>query len=160
MRKEPEKELKRCRNYCLRLLSSRQRTEKELKVRMRAKDYTTDHIAVTIGALKREGLVDDLRFAVDWIDERLRKSPRARGLLEKELERKGVDAKMIDEAMSRREKQLDEKKMAVELVSGIVQDEKTPQDRDKMKARLFSFLLRRGFDAETAEEAVNEVLGY
>ena len=158
MRKDRDKELKRCKNYCLRLISLRPRTEYELKSRMEEKGYADEVITGIVGVLKEEGLVNDLKFAGDWIDSRLRTNPRGVKGLKDELTKKGVSKEVIEEAMSQREEGLDERAIALELLKDMLQGESGQPD-NKMKARLYSFLLRRGFDAEVAEEAVNEALG-
>ena len=125
---------------------------------MEERGYTDEAISRVMAALKDEKLVDDLRFACDWIDSRIRSNPRGVKALKEELARKGVSLDIIEEAMAQREEGIDERAIALELLRDLLQAERARPD-SKMKARLYSFLLRRGFDAEVAEEAVNEALG-
>ncbi len=150
--------LKKGRSYCLRLLSIRPRTEKELKAKLKDKGYDEDVLERLLEGFKEQGLIDDLKFAKDWIDCRMRTSPRSERALKEELRKKGVPAGTIEEAMSQRPEELDERKIARELLEGILRDNKDASS-DGIKAKMYGFLLRRGFSEETAEEVVNEVMG-
>lgn len=157
MDSDRDRELKKGRNYCLRLLSIRPRTEKELKAKLKDKGYGKDALERLLEGFKKQGLMDDLKFAKDWIDYRTRTSPRSERALKEELREKGVPGDMIAEAMSQRPEGLDERTIARDLLKEMLRGDTGAPD-EKMKAKMYSFLLRRGFDGETAEEVINEVI--
>jgi regulatory protein len=148
-------ELKKGKAYCLRLLSLRARTERELDTRLKGKGYTDADRKHLLDLLKGEGLVDDLKFTEQWIDSRLRENPKGKRALKEELRSKGVQDKIIEQAFSDKASQLDERALAADLVKRKISKDKRT-DQKKLKARLFQYLLRRGFDAETAEEAIDD----
>jgi regulatory protein len=148
--------LKKGRNYCLRLLSIKPRMEKELKAKLKGKGYDEDILERLLKVFKEQGLIDDLKFAKDWIDYRMRTSPRSARALKEELRKKGVPAGTIEDAMSQRPEGFDERTIARELLKGMLRDGKGASG-DRVKAKMYGFLLRRGFSEETAEEVVNEV---
>ena len=147
-----DKELKRGRSYCLRLLSVRARTEQELRSRLKRKGFSDEAAISILGALKDKGLVDDEAFAKEWIEYRQESKPRSRRLLEAELAKKGIDEKVIEKVFSGQESELNEKDIARDLVKDMLSE-----SSDEMKAKAFQYLLRRGFDAEVAEEVINEL---
>ena len=150
-----DRELKRARSYCLRLLSISSRTERQIVLKLEEKGYSEEASGKTMDALKGEGLVDDERFARDWTDSRQRSNPRSRKMLKKELIAKGVEADTIDKVLSEMGEETDDVKTA--LAAAERKLAKTA-GAEKDKAKVFRYLLGRGFDMDTAEEAVRKVL--
>ena len=145
-------ELKKGKAYCLRLLSLRPRSEREISTRLKGKGYGDEARKRLLDLLKRDGLVDDLKFAKNWIDSRLRANPKGKRALRQELKEKGVQKDIIEKVFSEKAPQLDEKRIAAGLIKKKLSKEKPDID----KGRLFQYLLRRGIDPEAAEEAIND----
>ena len=150
-----EGELKKGKSYCLRLLSLRSRTEQEIETRLKGKGYSQEARKHLLVELKKLSLIDDLKFAKDWIDHRTRTSPRGIRGLKEELKQKGISGNMIEEAMDQSFAKSNEREIALNLVKDMVKGEKDL----KLKSKLYGFLLRRGFDGEVAEDVINEVMG-
>jgi len=152
-----DSDLEKAKKYCLRLLSVRPRTEREIETRLKDRGIGEDIRKDTVDLLKRDGLIDDLEFARNWIDLRLRSNPKARKVLRMELNQKGVGDDFIDRAFLEKGPQLDERAIALGIVRKKAEESGfclTPED----KGRLFRYVVRRGFDPETAEEVIEEVL--
>lgn len=154
-----DKEVKKGKTYCLRLLSLRPRSERELGLRLKGKGYSDVSRKELLTQLKKEGLIDDLKFAREWIDSCLRSSPKGKRLLRRELLEKGVSGKVIDKAFSEKALELDEKKIADGLIRKRLARSGEKKDI-KLKGKLYRYLLQRGIESEVAEEAVNKRLGY
>lgn len=151
-------EVKRGKTYCLRLLSLRARSEKEIDDRLKGKGYGEGAIKSILDSLRQDGLVDDESFAGDWIDSRLRTNPRSGSALKAELKKKGIPERIIDKVLSEKYKELDDMSLAGDMVRKMIAE--TGQGPVKnLKGKLYQYLLRRGFDGETALEAVNKELG-
>ena len=148
----------RIREAALRLLAVRARSEGELLDRLRRKGFTGELTAVVVSDLAEVGLVDDAAFARAWADEKVRLRPIGPRRLTSELLskriRKELVALVVDETF-REHSELDLARRAVEKkvrVSGGV-------DAAKRRARLHSFLLRRGFSYEVASTILREIEG-
>ena len=130
----------RCEEYALRskaleLLSRREHSRKELKIKLLQRKLDPDIIDRILDDMEASGYLDDRRFASLWISQRLRKKPEGMLKLSAALASKGVSREVIqevlqdvdtDEALSRAAEALSRR-------SGMT-DEK-----------LISALMRRGF---------------
>jgi regulatory protein len=152
-----DSEVKKGKTYCLRLLSLRPRSEREIELRLKGKGYSNISRKELLDQLKKEGLVNDREFARQWVDSRLRSSPKGKRFLRKELLEKGVSGKVIDKIFSEKISELDERKIADGLIRKKLAKSGIKKDL-KLKGKLYRYLLQRGIEAEIAEEAVNEAV--
>jgi regulatory protein len=83
-------EIRRARESALTLLDYRARTTAELERRLTGKGYPEEVVAEVIADLTRAGLVDDERFAAQWVAGRLASRPSGRARLAWELRSKGL----------------------------------------------------------------------
>ena len=145
-------------NYCLRLIKFRARSEKEIREKLRRKDYDAEIIDAVISSLKRVKLLDDVLFAKLWVESRIK---RSLGLnrLAYELKQKGIDKSTIDEALQRAGENYDEKDVVLEIVRHKLEKMKNILP-EKAKSRLYGFLLRRGFPKNIVIEALIKEIGY
>jgi regulatory protein len=74
----------------VRLLNYRFRSEEELRRKLRDKEFASEVIEVTIERLRRQGWIDDARFAVQYARSLLRKR-KGRRRIAMELRELGVD---------------------------------------------------------------------
>jgi regulatory protein len=94
----------RARDYGYLLLSHRDRTEREMRERLERKGFAAETVREVLDFFKRNGLVDDGRFARAWVSDALRNRPMGRMRLLHELRRRRVgdrDAELaVEEAFS------------------------------------------------------------
>jgi len=74
LEKEDKRNLNRAREYALRLLEYRERSEQEIEERMAGKNYDERLIKSTMKSLKNHNLVNDRRFARMWAESCVRRS--------------------------------------------------------------------------------------
>lgn len=136
-------------SYALRLLAYRPRSEAELRERLARKGVRADVLGAAIARLRELSLIDDEAFAHTWVEGRERTSPRSRRLLASELRAKGVQEAMaqrctetVDEAGAAYRAAL---KRAAALKSAPYAE---------FRRKLGDLLTRRGFEYETASEAI------
>lgn len=137
-------------------LSYRARSEKEIKEKLKKKEFPETIIDEVISDLKRLNLVDDFEFAALWIKDRLEHKPKGERVLKLELAKKGIKKEIIQKAL---EEFYPSKDNEIEIASELVSKRKKRyKDLDKRVAqkRLFSFLLRRGFSYEVAREVLSD----
>ena len=152
-----DNELKRGRSYCLRLLAISPRTEGEVSSRLLRKGYSEAASRDIIDSLKKSGLIDDGVFARDWVERRQSAGPRSRRMLKEELARKNVDEDIIEKVFSEMSDETDDAKTA-SVAAEIKMAKLDGEPSDKVRGKVFRYLLSRGFGPETAEEAVRKVL--
>ena len=138
-----------------RWLALRPRTERELTGRLLEGGFDEDVVRTTIARLKELGLIDDVSFARQWVEERAARKGVGPRVLTHELVEKGIDRELAeaavadvgpDEADNARRVAATQLKKLIELP---VPDQ---------AARLLGFLARRGFSQDAAEDAVRAVL--
>jgi len=86
-----EQLLLNCREQALQYLSRREHTAFELKQKLLKKNYSQDHIDLTLEALARQNLLSEYRYAHSFILSRQRKNPEGKMLLRQRLLAKGVN---------------------------------------------------------------------
>lgn len=123
----------------LRALRARDRTAAELDARLRERGIDEDERRGALETLERAGYVDDERFAHGRAA-----ALAARGsgdaLIRDDLERRGVAAELVDEALSGLEPERERAACVVARRGG--------------GAKTGRYLAARGFDAEVVREAV------
>ena len=146
-----------------RFLATRPRTRWEVERRLRRAGADDDVIGATLGRLSELGYVDDTAFASWWADQRDRHAPRGRRLIEAELRQRGIGRETIegfrdahdaperapeDEALP-----ASEPERAAAALAAHLRGRPLPADA-KARQRIGMFLVRRGFDPETARGAI------
>ena len=140
----------------LRLLAVRPRSVEELRTRLKLKKHAETSIGPVLELLKKQGLLDDQKFAKLFAGSRVLTRPVGRRQLEIDLKKKGLSAKVIEGTLSEL-KDYDEKEAAKKLVEARYGRMKGLSP-EKKKARLFSFLKRRGFSHESIFSALSELM--
>ena len=140
---EEEAEVLKIKSDALRLLSFRPRSEEELRQRLKLKKHPAPLIDEVIGTFKRQGVLDDTKFAKLFAESRVYSRPAGKKNLELDLKKKGIPQALVQETLAGL-KDYDEKKIAKDLVFKRYQ-KMTGIPRERKKARLFGFLKRRGF---------------
>ncbi len=148
-----EERRKEAKDAALRFLSFRRRTEKQVREKLKKKEFDEKTIDATIDKLKEFDLINDLEFATSWVRDRLALKPRGKKLLRQELWKKGIRRDIIDQVTE--ELCGDEDKSACELVERIRKRYKNLEPK-VAKRRMYSLLLRRGFSYETTKKALSQ----
>jgi regulatory protein len=141
--------LERAREFSLRLLSYRPRSEKEVRERLGRHGFPPKTVEETIARLKEQGLLDEGAFARFWKEGRETASPRSKRLIELELRRKGIDPELAREAVQ----DLDEEKSALRAARKKARSLKG-LDEETFRKKMFSYLQRRGFSWELAHRTL------
>jgi regulatory protein len=139
----------------LRFLSFRRRTEKEVKDKLKKKDFEERIIKSTIDKLKGYDLINDFEFATAWVKERLAYKPRGKKLLRQELWKKGIKKDIIDQVTE--ELCQDEDKLALELLEKIKKRYKNLEPK-VARRRMYALLMRRGFSYDNAKHAMKDLM--
>lgn len=132
-----------------RYLGRRDRTVAEMRAHLAKRDLDTELIEAVIAQLSEQRYLDDTRFVErfsedrrlldHWGSERIR-----RRLLELGIERMTIESALINNWQEELERALDT----------LTDCLKSPLNNQRERARALSILVRRGYDEETAYEAV------
>lgn len=140
------------------LLSFRSRSEKELRTRLKQKDYEENWIDQAIEKLKYYGYINDESFARMLArDKQNIKKLGSRGVKE-ELRQKGIDKETIEEVLDEvfdRQKELEQ---AIELCEKKFRTLGEKDPLPKRKQKVFQLLIRKGYTFEVANKAIVTVL--
>jgi regulatory protein len=141
--------LERARDFSLRFLSYRPRSEKEMRERLWRHGFPPETVEETIARLKGQGLLDEGAFARFWREGRETASPRSRRLIELELRRKGIDPELAREAVQ----DLDEEESALRAARKKAKSLKG-LDEETFRKKMLFYLQRRGFSWELARRTL------
>ena len=141
-------------NRALRYLSYRARSEAEMRKYLSDKGFS-DHVSQTvIDRLKDERLINDPRFAQDWIDNRVSFRPRSQTQLRFELRNKGLSEDLIEDALQ--EADLDDIELACAAGKKLV-GRYARLDWPDFRQKLGAALARRGFSYETVRSVTRQL---
>lgn len=142
-------------NYALRLLTYRQRSEKEVYDALRRKGYMDQHIENVISNCKDKNYLNDKDFAKAFINDKTNLNKYGPIRIKHELKLKGVSRNIIDEVMdySRDE----EYELAMEVANKKINSYKKDSQKDAYR-KMSAFLQRRGFSYDVISKVVREIL--
>ncbi len=143
------------RAYAFLLLKFRLRSEAELKARLKLKGFPELLAQDTVDFLKDREFIDDRVFAKNWVAARL-KRPLGIRRIRQELLAKGLDKQVIEEALGQVKEDYSESRIVSELARQRFA-KLTNVDLQKAKARVYGYLLRRGFSPDIVGEEINKL---
>jgi len=140
--------------YSLRIITYRQRSEKELHQKLYQKGYPEDIINSVLDRLKNNGLINDKVFARNWSTYRLSNHPVGRKRLEEELRKRGISTVLAKETAA--EVLTEEKEMAYARVLANKYRNREDETSANYIKRLARFLWQRGFSGEIIRQVIAE----
>lgn len=150
----PADPVRTARDAALKLLADRDLSRVELSALLAGKKHRPDTLTAAIDELVSLGLVDDRRVAASHIRARLEQGSTARALLEADLERRGIAQSLATEVLDDLLQSRDETRDALELARVKVRTAPARLAPEAVLRRAFAYLARRGYDEETARQAV------
>ena len=130
-------------------LSHRPRTVREIEDKL-SEDYPPDITGRVMDMLFEYKYVDDASYAVEYVRERVNMGYGPLKI-EWELRNRGIGQELIDTALE----QVSEIHVKSAAAALRAKYRNKPEMDDKERSRAFNFLLRRGFDSDTVEEALH-----
>lgn len=152
---EDKKKRSKARESVYRLLKYRPRSEKEIADKLKIQGFDEATIDETIRYFKSLKVIDDRQFARGWISSRLNK-PFGSKRIHYELSQKGISLPIIKEELSKAFDAYSEADAVLNLARKRAQKYKNIEPA-KAKQRLFGYLSRRGFCAETIYKAIDQL---
>lgn len=145
----------KCKNTALRIVERSFKTEKEMRDKLKEKEYTDNQIEKTIEFLKEYKFINDESYVNAYINDKL--SSRGRQKIKYDLIRKGINRNLIDEKLSNIDSD-DEKNTALNLAKKKYNSiKKSENDIYKINGKLYRFLMSKGYNYELVKDVVKHV---
>ncbi len=137
----------------LKLINLKPRTEKEIRSKLVADGFSEDQCDTVLQRLCEAGLVEDDRYARQWVENRNELHPRSRMLISMELRHKGIADEVIEQVLEDSATDEDLALMAATQYARKL----SIDDGMEFRRRLSAFLVRRGFSYGTIAPVVRSV---
>jgi regulatory protein len=158
---ERAEELFGAKSAALRFLAVRPRSEREVRDRLREKEFGDEEIQKTVEDLTSAGLLDDDAFARAYIRNALALRPVGRVALMRKLLLLGVAKEKAVAALEETLAGTDQEADAARAAAGFLKRSASLSRREdprKTRARLTAFLLRRGYTWEIVRPVVQKAV--
>lgn len=141
--------------YAFLLLKFRLRSEQEIAERLKKKGFSAEVAAETIAFLKEKQFLNDFAFSKAWITARITRHIGLRRI-EQELKAKGVSKEVIQAHFESLKGNYNEAAEVERICQERINRLKGVQ-WPVAKRRVYAYLLRRGFSAQRAQDALNQI---
>lgn len=148
-------EKKTAKERALNFLSYRDRSEKEMRTKLRQLGFEDGIIENTIDDLKRLKLIDDAKFATSFARSKLATKPMGAYLLRRELMQKGIENEVIEQTIENAYNENDQVEIAFRIAAQKLKNIKNLEETKKKK-RVSDLLLRRGFNWDVVSQVLDE----
>ncbi|MBE5757047.1 MAG: hypothetical protein E7342_04515 [Clostridiales bacterium] len=129
-------------------ISKAQKTEKQIKDKLKEKGYLKETIDYVIDKLKEYKFIDDFEYVKSYI--RIYKEKKGKKLLEYELMQKGVRKQVIESVLE--EENLDQKDACFTLLKKHLKNKEITREN---LAKAYKYVLSKGFSYEEASNALS-----
>jgi regulatory protein len=154
-----ENQLFHLKQKAFRYLGRRLHSSYELKLKLKRKGYKQELIEQVIEELINGNYVNDYEFASLFADENIGNKLWGRKKLEAELFKKGIDRNIISQIINEKFSTGSELDQALELGRKKIKSLLSRGiDNEKLKIRLVSFLLTKGYDYEISRRTAEILL--
>ena len=138
---KPDQKTPSARKKAMDLLLRMDRTERNLREKLREKEFSEEEIEDAVSYVKGFHYLDDERYVENYI--RFHENEKSRGRLRIDLLRRGADPELIDRFLEGYGG--NEEAMIREILR---KKQYQPDMEEKEKRRIYAFLQRRGFGTE------------
>ncbi len=133
--------IKRARKRVMHLLERMDRTESQLRTKLKQGYYPEDVMEDAIGYVKGYHYLDDLRYARNYA--RCHKDRKSQRMLKAELLAKGISKEQVAQAL---EEECSGENEQEQILKWVQKKNYSSQTADlKTKQRMYQFLMRKGF---------------
>lgn len=145
------------RDYALKLITIKDRTEKELRDKLREKNFDENITQEVIEFLKHYGYINDKRYAEHFTSDGINIKKWGKSRIRTELLHRGVDRETVEIVIEDAFMEVEDDRLQMEM-------EKRFGNADfsnmKERTRIFNFYMRRGFSAEEIKGAMNSLSAF
>jgi regulatory protein len=139
----------------LRFLSYRQRSEKEIRDKLRSKNISDINIDKIITTLKELNYINDEQFVRLFIGSSLSKKPIGRRLISIKLLKKGIKKDIIEKVLTENYNEEKELEKLNELLCKYIKKVRAKSEIEK-KRKCYQYLMSRGFENELINRVISD----
>jgi regulatory protein len=150
-----EIQIPRAKKRAMHLLEKMDRTEQQLKTKLREAGYASEAIEEAISYVKSYHYIDDERYARTYI--RIHQQSKSKQRLKMDLLKKGIDKEVIDLALEEEFEQSEEE-MILQLLKKKHYDPSTADQKERNK--MYRFLMQRGFRSSDISHVIGQLESY
>lgn len=152
--------LQAAKRAALQLLERRPRTEKEIRDKLREKEFSEEEIGQTLEALRSARLLDDKAFARTFIRDQISLHPKGPLAIKQRLLVLGVDKQTVENALKEVFQEISEDDVALEAARRFLRTAaRRHSDPHGQRRKLSAFLAARGFSWSVIADVVARSLG-
>ena len=133
------------------------RSRSELESALARRRVPVDAASRVLDRLQQAGLIDDQRFARDWVESRQARRQLSRSALQHELQAKGVAREIIDLALEGVDRE--DELRAARLLAGKKLRGLAKLPREVQRRRVAAALARRGFSSDIVSRVLADLIG-
>ncbi len=148
-------EKKKAKERALNFLSHRDRSEKEMRTKLKDIGFDEKIYEWVIDDLKRIKLIDDEKVALHFANTKMITRPMGEFLLKRELNQKGISNELIEQTVEQVYRERDQLTIAVELACQRKRQLKNIEEA-KAKKRVSDLLMRRGFNWDIVSQILEQ----
>lgn len=147
------------RRRLVKYLSVRKKSVREARVYLERLGFDENAVEHALDGVRELGLLDDARYAESYVRTQEKTSRKGPLAIRQELLTRGVDKSTARESTAHLDSPETQRERACEAARRKLAS--TGRDKDPRKARLklYSYLLRQGYEAAVASEITRELLG-
>ena len=138
------------RERAVRFLTFKDRSEGEILEKLKDVGFDADVAKTAADELKTIGYVDDNRYSMKYLSERIRTKALSKKSLAYELKNKGINSEIIEKALA--EFEIDDYEVA--LREAKRKFSKYDMSDEKIEQKVYRFLLHRGFSYDVAGKVI------
>jgi regulatory protein len=135
-------------SIALRALGRKERTVAEMGSWLRERGVAEHEVDEVVGRLAEDGALDDARFAARYAADKRELAGWGRDRIRSALLDRGVAVVDVEAAIE------EEPASEVERATSVLIERRISLRGERDRSRAFAFLMRRGYEAETAYEAI------
>jgi regulatory protein len=150
---DPEARLQHALDLSYRYLGFRDRTVLEVRRHLEAKRVEPDTIEQTVAELLEQAYLDDARFAQRFTEDRRSLDHWGNERIERKLLASGVPQDLVTAALHADEHGETPSQFDAALQT-LTRRFRTPPETDRDRDRALGFLVRKGYELETAYDAI------
>jgi regulatory protein len=148
---DPEARLQHALDLSYRYLGFRDRTVLEVRRHLESKRVEPDTIEQSVAELLELGYLDDARFAQRFVEDRRTLDHWGNERIERKLLASGIDAGLVTAALTAGDEAESQFSAALSILTRRFP---TPPETDRDRDRALGFLVRKGYELETAYDAI------
>lgn len=150
----------KARNYVYRLLKYRNRSEKEIRDKLLKRKFPPEVMDKVIQGLKDNGYIDDLKFAQEWLNFRL-KVPFGLKRIIFELKQKGIEEEIIKQVINCSQVNRTQSEALADIAGRrLALMRRREKDKVKLRRKIYGFLLRRGFSPADIMDCLQRLIPF